>query len=181
MFRGHGDQLIDVAGRDPGRRAGPDADPVWALLFAWAGSLADAVAADQRTQHVAVFIPDESAGGLRLAAQIWGAGEDTGEVVVGAWVVPFDGSVTGRVHRTGMASLSADVSLDPDYRPYPGGRTRSSLTVPVRGPRGVLAVINVEAPWPSAFTIGDYERMTAHAAAASATWPLADEVEERAG
>ena len=61
--------------------------------------------------------------------------------------------------------------MDPDYRPFPGGGTRSSLTVPVGPPDGVVAVINLEAPWISAFSIRDYERMTAHAAAAFATFP----------
>ena len=59
-------------------------------------------------QHVAVFVPDADGAGLRLAAQVWGAGEDTGAVVVGEWVVPLDGSVLrpglpdrarGAVHR----------------------------------------------------------------------------------
>lgn len=118
-----------------------------------------------------MFVADAAAGGLRLAAQVWGAGDDTGAVVVGDWVVPFEGSVTGRVHRTGAAALCADVGLDPDYRAFPGGRTRSFLTVPVGPPGAVVAVLNVEAPWPSAFSIRDYERLTAQAAAALATFP----------
>jgi putative methionine-R-sulfoxide reductase with GAF domain len=123
---------------------------------------------------VALFVPDHPAGGLRLVAQVWGAGEDTGEVVIGEWVVPFEGSVTGRVYRTGGAALVPDVSMDPDYRSFPGGKTRSSLTVPIGGPGTVVAVINVEAPWVGAFGIRDYERLVERAAAALDTFPRSD-------
>ena len=129
------------------------------------------ISAEQPAQHISVFVPDDDGAGLRLAAQAWGAGEDTGEVVAGDWLVPLDGSVCGRVYRTGQAALCADVALDPDYRPFPGGRTRSSLTVAVGPPDDVRAVINLEAPWVSAFSIRDYERMTAHAATALASFP----------
>jgi GAF domain-containing protein len=143
-------------------------------ISSWAQHVADQLAREQPTEHVAVFIPDPPAGGLRLVAQVWGAGEDTGEVIVGEWVVPFEGSVTGRVYRTGEAALVADVAMDPDYRGFPGGRTRSSLTVPV-GPRGaVVAVINVEAPWVGAFAIRDYERLVERASIAMDTFPHID-------
>ena len=92
-------------------------------------------------------------------------------MVIGEWIVPFEGSVCGRVYRTGLAALCADVTMDPDYRSFPGGRTRSSLTVPVGPPDAVVAVINLEAPWVAAFSIRDYERMTERAAAAYATFP----------
>jgi len=118
-----------------------------------------------------VFVPDEDESGLRLAAQVWGADEDTGAVVAGEWRIPLEGSVCGRVYRTGLAALCADVAMDPDYRGFPGGRTRSSLTVPIGPPDDVIAVINLEAPWISAFSIRDYERITEHAAAAYATFP----------
>ena len=124
--------------RQPARRA---ADPRAALRGGARGGstpgpaqLVAEVARDQPAQHVSVFVPDAVAGGLRLVAQIWGAGEDTGEVVVGEWIVPFAGSVCGRVYRTGAAALCADVALDPDYRGFPGGHSRSSLTVPVGKP-----------------------------------------------
>jgi putative methionine-R-sulfoxide reductase with GAF domain len=121
---------------------------------------------------VAVFIPDDHGESLRLAAQVWAVGEDTGDVVVGRWVVPLEASVCGRVYRTGLAALCSDIAIDPDYRPFPGGRTRSSLTVPVGPPGRVVAVINLEAPWVSAFSIRDYERMTEQAAAAFADYPI---------
>jgi GAF domain-containing protein len=142
-----------------------------AALLAWARDLVARIGVEQPAQHVSVFLPDEDAGGLRLAAQLWGAGEDTGLVVEGEWLVPFDGSVCGRVYRTGLAALCADVGLDPDYRPFPGSLTRSSLTIPVGPPDDVIAVINLEAPWISAFAIRDYERMTDRAATAFASFP----------
>ena len=89
------------------------------------------------------------------------------------WIVPFESSICGRVYRTGLAALCSDVAIDPDYRSFPGGRTRSSLTVPVGHPSRVVAVVNVEAPWVGAFSIRDYERLTERAAAAFETWPLA--------
>jgi hypothetical protein len=163
---------IDAPWRDPRAGAG-STDPLdWGAVTRWAGDLAAHVGAEQPTEHVAVFVPDLDAGGLRLAAQAWGASEDTGEVVVGDWIVPLEGSITGRVYRTGLAALCADVAMDPDFRSWPGSRTRSSLTVPVGPPDAVLAVINVEAPWVAAFTIRDYERLTERAAAAADAWPL---------
>lgn len=149
----------------------PEAAGDWSAIGDWATRLVDEIARDQPAQHVAVFVPDPPADGLRLVAQIWGAGEDTGEVVVGDWVVPFTGSVCGRVYRTGAAALCADVTLDPDYRGFPGGRSRSSLTIPVGEAGGVVAVVNIEAPWVGAFSIRDHDRVTAAAAAALASFP----------
>ncbi len=145
-------------------------DP-WADISAWARALVSLIRAEQPGQHISVFVPDDDGAGLRLAAQAWGGGEDTGEVVAGEWLVPLEGSVCGRVYRTGLAALCADIAMDPDYRPFPGGRTRSSLTIPVGPPDDVRAVINVEAPWVSAFSIRDYDRMTALAATALASFP----------
>jgi hypothetical protein len=139
-------------------------------MVAWAQALAERAAGDQPARHVAVLIHDPAAGALRLVGQVWGAGENTGAVVVGEWLVPLDGSVCGRVLRTGAAALCADVSLDPDYRSFPGGRTRSSLTVPF-GPERAVGVINAEAPWMAAFSIADYERLAKLAAEAAATMP----------
>ena len=164
-----------INAKERGHRAGAEsADPVggWAEISVWAQDLADQIAFEQPTQHIAVFVPDPDGAGLRLVAQVWGAGEDTGEVVVGEWIVPLQGSVTGRVYRTGLATLCADVGMDPDYRSFPGGRTRSSLTVPVGPPEDVIAVINLEAPWVGAFSIRDYERMTERAADAYAVFPI---------
>jgi hypothetical protein len=163
---------IDASAREPRARAASTlASGSWAATTAWAHDLASSIGLEQPAQHIAIFVPDPDRGGLCLAAQVWGAGEDTGAVVVGEWIVPFEGSVCGRVYRTGLAALCADVAMDPDYRSFPGGRTRSSLTVPVGPPDGVVAVINLEAPWVAAFSIRDYERMTERAAGALATFP----------
>ena len=174
---GNGETTIDATERDPRSRArstkasdrGADE---WTAILAWAGDLAAQIGNEQPTQHIAILVPDAGGEALRLAAQVWGAGEDTGDVVVGEWVVPLDGSVCGRVFRTGLAALCADVNLDPDYRSFPGGRSRSSLTVPVGRPDRVVAVINLEAPWVAAFSIRDYERMQERAAAALDSFPV---------
>jgi hypothetical protein len=168
------DITIDATERTSRPSARPtDATGVATAIAAWAHDLVAWIGLEQPAQHVSVFVPDDDGAGLRLAAQIWGAGEDTGAVVAGEWLVPVTGSVCGRVYRTGLAALCADVGLDPDYRSFPGGRTRSSLTIPVGPPDGVVAVINLEAPWISAFSIRDYERMTERAAAAYTSFPRA--------
>jgi GAF domain-containing protein len=145
----------------------------WEAIGAWAQTLADRVAGDQPAQHVTVFVHDVAVNALRLVGQVWGAGEDTGAVVAGIFTVPLDGTVCGRVFRSGAAALCADVSLDPDFRAFPGGRTRSSLTVPLIRDEAVVGVVNVEAPWISAFSITDYERLTKLAASAVTTMPSA--------
>jgi GAF domain-containing protein len=168
-----GDLAIDGIERDPRSGAGSTGTRDWMAVSAWARDLVAVVGREQPTEHVAVFVPDQGRGGLLLAAQMWGAGEDSGAVRVGDWVVPLESSICGRVYRTGLAALCSDVAMDPDYRPFPGGRTRSSLTVPVGHPERVVAVINVEAPWVGAFSIRDYERLTERAAAAFEAFPLA--------
>jgi hypothetical protein len=152
----------DLRPREPSTQAHDD----WAATSAWAHDVAVRIAEDQATQHVAIFVPDDDGDGLRLAAQVWGAGEETGAVIVGDWTVPLDGSVCGRVYRTGRAALCADVAMDPDFRTFPCSRTRSSLTVPIGPTDGVVGVINLEAPWVGAFSIRDYERLTDEATAA---------------
>jgi hypothetical protein len=160
-----GDTAIDSIERAGRATTRPDLNPgAWTAVSAWARDLVARIALEQPVQHIAVFVPDDDGRSLCLAAQLWGAGEDTGEVVAGDWTVPVEGSVCGRVYRTGLAALCADVSMDPDYRGFPGGRTRSSLTVPIGPPDQVVAVINLEAPWVGAFSIRDYERMTELAA-----------------
>jgi len=165
-----GETIIDAI--EPSRRAGArHAAGDRNAISDWARDLATRISTEQPTQHVSVFVPEPAGDGLRLVAQVWGAGEDNGLVTAGEWVIPLDGSVCGRVYRTGLAALCADVSLDPDYRAFPGSRTRSSLTIPVGPPNGVCGVINLEAPWTAAYSIRDYERMTEHAAAAFDTFP----------
>ncbi|GAC1675322.1 MAG: hypothetical protein NVS9B8_17550 [Candidatus Limnocylindrales bacterium] len=166
------DTMIDAAERGRSHDTAPgDSQAGSSDIGAWAQSLAGLIGRELPTEHVAVFVPDADGAGLRLVAQVWGAGEDTGEVVVGRWIVPLDGSICGHVFRTGRATLCADVAMDPDYRSFPGGHTRSSLTVPIGPPDDVVGVINVEAPWVAAFSIRDYERLTARAAAAFESYP----------
>ena len=127
---------------------------------------------EQPAQHIAIFVPDAA----MRAGCVWpprsGAPARTP-----APSSSGSGSSRSRARsavgsiRTGLAALCADVAMDPDYRSFPGGRTRSSLTVPVGPPDAVVAVINLEAPWVAAFSIRDYERMTERAAAALATFP----------
>jgi GAF domain-containing protein len=142
-------------------------------VFAWAQRLADLVALGLPSRHIAVLVDDPSAGALRLVGQVWGGAQGTGEVVVGEWLVPRDGSVCGRVFRSGTAALRADVSLDPDDRSFPADETRSSLTIPVLLGDAVVGVVNVEAPWVSAFSVADFERLTKLVAEAAAEMPMA--------
>lgn len=162
-----GETTIDASASE--HRAG--VEPDWTPIHEWASRLIDRLVGDQPTRHVGIYVPDRGADGLRLVGQAWGAGEEAGDIVVGEWIVPFFGSVTGRVYRTGAPALCADSSLDPDYRHYPGGRSRSFLTVPVRYDGEVLAVINVEAPWTGAFSIRDFDALAAEAVACAAAFP----------
>jgi hypothetical protein len=129
------------------------------------------VALDQPAQNVAVFIHDPTARALRLVGQVLGAGEDIREVVVLDWLVPLEGSVCGRVFRTGEAGLCADVRLDPDHLSFPGIETRSSLTVPLGAADAIVGVVTVQAPWVAGFSIADFERLTDLASAAMARFP----------
>lgn len=169
---GIGEDVIEaLRGGDPVASSPAATNSIPAAISRWAVELADTIALDQAARHVAVFVSDPDRSRLRLVAQIWGAGEDLGDVVVGEWVVPLEGSVTGRVFRTGAAALCADVTLDPDYRSFPGGRTRSFLTVAIGSPDEVVGVINIESPWASAFSVRDYENVAECARRAAATFP----------
>lgn len=167
----YGEFTIDATERDlHPREPSSHARDEWAAMSAWANDLAARIAEDQAARHVAIFVPDDDGDGLRLAAQVWGPGEETGAVIVGDWTVPLEGSVCGRVYRTGLAALCADVAMDPDHRSFPGSRARSSLTVPIGPPESVVAVIDLEAPWVGAFSIRDFERLTEEATAAFDTY-----------
>lgn len=159
---------VDADGPNPPM---PDLGPQWKPILAWGAILADGVALDQPAEHVGVFVLDPEAGALRLVGQIWGSDQNTGEVRVGEWLVPLEGSICGRVFRTGEAALSADFTLDPDERSFPGSSTRSSLTVPIRAAEGIVGVVTVEAPWIAAFSIADYDRLTATVSSAAAGFP----------
>jgi len=124
--------------------------------MAWADRVVEALRTDYLFQHVAVFLISAD-GRLVLAGQRWGAGEDVGGVLAGVWAVPFEGSVTGRVYRTGQPSLIGDVRLDPEYRSYPGSTGRSELAVPIRDGDVVVGVINLESPRVNTYGIRDLE------------------------
>ncbi len=135
-------------------------------IVSWAERLIDALSADHLHQHCSVFMFDPRRDGLVLTAQVWGAGMDSGKVTPGAWVLPLEGSVCGRVFRTGEPALIVDTALDPDYRDYPGGRMRSELAVPIVAGSTVVGILNFESPWPATFGIDDLDRVSDWAARA---------------
>ncbi len=137
-----------------------------AAAIRWAEQLADALSRDFQYQHCSVFLHDIEAGSLVLAAQRWGAGHDLGLVREGRWALPADGSICSRVFRTGMPALVPDVTLDPDYRSFPGARTRSELAVPLLLDGRPVGVINVESPTQGAYGIADLDQLRAYAARA---------------
>ena len=90
-----------------------------------AQALIDELSRAHSLQHCALFLWDPAVGRLRLAAQHWGAGEDLGEVRVGAWTIGLNG-VCGRAFTTGLPALVPDVEDDPDFLSFPGaGRAAS--------------------------------------------------------
>jgi GAF domain-containing protein len=146
----------------------PGADPV---TLAWADRVADALCRTWQFQHCAVFLYDPLVDALRLVGQRWGAGEDTGTVVVGDWLVPLHGSVCGRVFRTGAPVLVPDARYDPDYRSFPGGTSRSEAAVPILVDGGPIGVINVESSRANAYGIADIDRLLEAADIAGRTCP----------
>lgn len=148
-------------------------------IAAWAEDLTDAIAADHQFQQVAVLIHDPDADGLRLVTQRWASSQDLGLLVAGEWVVPLVGSICGRVYRTGIPALASDVALDPDFLSFSGGRTRSELTVPIVIDGATIGVVNLEAPFVSAFGIADLEVVRARIREAAPAFPRA--VAERTG
>ena len=128
-----------------------------AAIVDWAQALTDALARHDDFQQIAVLIHDPAANGLRLESQRWGAGHDLGLLVPGEWLVPLEGSICGRVFRTGTAALCPDVRLDPDYLSFSGGTTKSELAVPIAVGGRTIGVVNIEAPWASAFGIAELE------------------------
>ncbi len=131
-------------------------------MLALADRLVDEVSQAHRFHHVALFLHDPAVDRLRLAGQRWGAGEDTGQVIVGEWLVDLDG-VCGRAFRTGDAVLVPDVRLEPDYRTFPGSRTRSELAVAVSAHGRPIGVVNIESPWIGQYGIEDLDALRAWA------------------
>lgn len=133
-----------------------------AEMLALADRLVDEVSQARRFHHVALFLHDPAVDRLRLAGQRWGAGEDTGQVIVGEWLVDLDG-VCGRAFRIGDAVLVPDVRLEPDYKTFPGSRTRSELAVAVSAHGRPIGVVNIESPWIGHYGIEDLEALRAWA------------------
>jgi GAF domain-containing protein len=144
-------------------------------VTSWAEHLTNAIAADHQFQQVAVLIHDADAQGLRLVTQRWAESPDPGRQVAGEWVVPLVGSICGRVYRTGVPALASDVALDPDFLSFSGGRTRSELAVPIVIDGSTVGVVNVEAPFVSAFGIADLEVIRSRIREAAPAFPVADE------
>jgi GAF domain-containing protein len=137
-------------------------------VTAWADGLVERLARVYPYQHCAVFMPDAADPELLLVvAQRWGLLRDLGIVRTGEWTVPVEGSICGRVFRTGSPALITDVTLDPDYRSWPGSTTRSEVAVPIVRQEGVMAVINIESPQPAYFGIADLEALVAEASDAA--------------
>jgi putative methionine-R-sulfoxide reductase with GAF domain len=142
-------------------------------ITAWAEDLTEALAADHEFQQVGVLIHDAEANGLRLVTQRWAGSDDLGLLVAGEWVVPLTGSICGRVYRTGIPALASDVALDPDFLSFSGGRTRSELTVPIVVAGVIVGVVNIEAPFVSAFGIADLELVRSRIREAVPDYPVA--------
>lgn len=138
-------------------------------VAAWAEAVADALRAHHQFEYLAVFI---AAGDrLVLAAQYWGAGSHNGGRSTLPVVVPVDGSVVGRVFRTGSASLVEDTRHDPDYRDFPGGSNRSELAVPILVGGELVGVVNLESPRVGTFGIADLDRVVGLLAEAAPRFP----------
>jgi putative methionine-R-sulfoxide reductase with GAF domain len=142
-------------------------------VSAWAEALTVAIEADHQFQQVSVLIHDADANGLRLVTQRWAGNGDLGLLVPGQWVVPLVGSICGRVFRTGIPALVSDVALDPDYLSFSGGRTKSELAVPIVVEVTTVGVVNIEAPFVSAFGIADLELVRGRIEVAVRTFPVA--------
>jgi GAF domain-containing protein len=142
-----------------------------ARVVEWADRLAEALQRDHLHTLCAVFVMDPASDILWLAAHRLDRGVDA-VFEPGRWALPLHGSICGRVVRTGHPALIPDVSLDPDYFPYPGARARSQLAVPLQIGDRVAGVVNVESPHASAYGIDDLERLAAATAAAAGSFPL---------
>ena len=117
----YGETTIDATERD--RRAGA-ADPrqprgLGAATMAWAQDLADRIGDEQPTQHVAVFVPDERPTACGSPPRSGAPARTPARSSSATGSSRSTGSVCGRVFRTGLAALCADVTMDPDYRPSP--------------------------------------------------------------
>ncbi|MDO5621689.1 MAG: GAF domain-containing protein [Paracoccus sp. (in: a-proteobacteria)] len=72
----------------------------------------------------------------------------------GCLVIPFSRGVCGAAARTGQVQLVPDVDAFPGHIAC-ASSTRSELVIPVRGPQGLLAVLDIDSDQPDAFTPDD--------------------------
>ena len=139
-------------------------------VSAWADELAWAIARRHDHRYIAILIHDAPRG-LRLTGQQATGGADRGLAVVGETYLPLEGSICGRVFRTGVPALLADVRMDPEYRPFLGAIMRSELAVPIRDGDRIIGVVNLESPSFSAFDIDDLADVVARIGEALETFP----------
>jgi GAF domain-containing protein len=164
----------------PLQRVDQERRAVDAAVFAWAEATVTELSRERDFTHCSLFLYDAAADALRLIAQVWGAGEDTGAVIPGEWLVPLHGSVCGWVFRSASPALVADVRHHGDFRSYPGAATRSELAVPIVLDGEVVGVLNVESPRVGQFGIRDVQELN-HRAAEAAEGLAGLRAEERAG
>jgi GAF domain-containing protein len=143
----------------------------WAAVSTWADGLVSTIASQHAHQYIGVVIRDTEADDLRLAGQRIGASLDPGVIVSGETHIPLEGSICGRVFRTGVPALVSDVRMDPDYGPFLGTPMRSELAVPIRIGDRIVGVVNLESPLISAFDIVDLHDVVARIAEAAAGFP----------
>ena len=142
----------------------------WTAVSAWADELAWAIARRHDHRYIAILIHDAPRG-LRLTGQQATGGADRGLAVVGETYLPLEGSICGRVFRTGVPALLADVRMDPEYRPFLGAIMRSELAVPIRDGDRIIGVVTLESPSFSAFDIDDLADVVARIGEALETFP----------
>jgi hypothetical protein len=125
----------------------------WRAILVWADTLAATIATRHDHQYIAVIVGDE-ANQLQLAGQRSSVAVDLAVFIPGETAIPLD-SICGRVFRTGVPTLLADVGMDPDYHPFLGALMRSELAIPIRIDDLIVGVVNLESPLFSAFDVSD--------------------------
>jgi putative methionine-R-sulfoxide reductase with GAF domain len=143
----------------------------WTEVCDWADGLASTIASQHAHQYIGIVIRDDEADDLRVAGQRVGASVDQDVLVSGETHIPLDGSICGRVFRTGVPALVSDVRMDPDYGPFLGTPMRSELAVPIRVGDRIVGVVNLESPLISAFDIVDLDDIMARIGEAAAGFP----------
>lgn len=97
--------------------------------------------------HVELYLVDEEAGALELAAQ-----DSTFRPNAPGYRLPIARGLLGKACRSGRTVRVDDVLTDPDYVAETPRETRSQLCVPVVAGTRVLALLNLESRHVAAFT-----------------------------